>query len=73
MAWYRVQHGRSTLVAIVNVLLHRTGPAKLELVLTRRGRNLLKTVDRLTLAAQAGFTPVGHGTSSASRTIKLIR
>jgi hypothetical protein len=73
IAWYRVQHGRRALVATVNVLLHRTGAAKLELVLTRTGRDLLKGAGRMTLAAQGGFTPVGQGTTSASRTIKLIR
>jgi hypothetical protein len=73
VAWYRVQHGRRTLVATVNVLLHRTGAAQLDLVLTRSGRNLLKRAGSMTLAAQGGFTPIGQRTTSASRTIKLIR
>ncbi|MGZ4165705.1 MAG: hypothetical protein ACXVVK_00535 [Solirubrobacteraceae bacterium] len=73
IAWYQVQHGRRVLVATVNVLLHRAGNAKVELVLTRRGRTLLKRAARLNLTAQGGFTPVGQGTTSASRRITLIR
>jgi hypothetical protein len=57
----------------VNVLLHKTGKAKINVVLTRKGRNLLKRAGRMTLAAQGGFTPVGQGTTSATRTITLIR
>jgi hypothetical protein len=60
-------------VAIVNVLLHKAGNAKIELVLTRRGRTQLKRAARMTLAAQGGFTPVGQGTTSASTRIILIR
>ena len=73
IAWYQVQHGHRVMVAIVNVLLHKAGNAKIELVLTRRGRILLKRAARMTLAAQGGFTPVGQSTTSASRTITLIR
>lgn len=73
IAWYQVQHGRTVLVATVNVLLHKAGNAKIELVLTRSGRTLLKRAARLTLAARGGFTPVGQGTTSASRRITLIR
>jgi hypothetical protein len=73
ISWYRLQHGRKTLVATVNVLLHKTGKAKITVVLTRKGRNLLKRAERMTLAAQGGFTPVGQGTTSATRTITLIR
>jgi hypothetical protein len=54
-------------------VLHKTGNAKIELVLTRRGRTLLKRAARVTLAAQGGFTPVGQGTTSASTRIILIR
>jgi hypothetical protein len=57
----------------VNVLLHKTGKAKINVVLTRKGRNLLKRAGRMTLAARGGFTPVGQGTTSATRTITLIR
>jgi hypothetical protein len=71
--WYQVQHGRRTTVAIVNVVLHKAGNTKIELVLTRRGRILLKRAARMTLAAQGGFTPVGQSSTSASRTITLIR
>jgi hypothetical protein len=73
ISWYRVQHGRKTLIATVNVMLHKTGKAKIELVLTRKGRNLLKRTGRMTLAAHGRFTPVGRGTTSASGTITLIR
>jgi hypothetical protein len=73
ISWYGVQHRRKILVATVNVRLRRTGKAKIELTLTRKGRNLLKGAGRMTLAAQGGFTPVGQGTTSASRTIKLLR
>jgi hypothetical protein len=73
IAWYQVERGRKVLVATVNVVLHKTGNAKIELVLTRKGRTLLKRAVRMTLAAQGGFTPVGQGTTSASRRITLIR
>lgn len=73
ISWYRIQRGRKILVATVNVRLHRPGSTKLDLVLTRTGRNLLKHAGRMTLAAQGGFTPVGQATASASRTITLIR
>lgn len=73
ISWYRVQHGRRTLVATVNVLLHKTGKTKINVVLTRKGRNLLKRAGRMTLAAQGGFTPSGQSTTSATRTITLIR
>ncbi len=73
VSWYRVQHHRRMLVATVSVRLRKSGRAKIELKLTRAGRNLLKAEHRLTLAAQAGFTPVGQRTTSASKTITLIR
>jgi hypothetical protein len=73
ISWYRVQHHHRMLVATVSVRLRKSGKAKIELKLTRAGRNLLKAEHRLTLAAQGGFTPVGQGTTSASRTITLIR
>jgi hypothetical protein len=73
ISWYRVQHGHKILVAMVNVMLHKAGRAKIELVLTRKGRNLLRGAGRMTLAAQGGFAPAGHATTSASRAITLIR
>ena len=73
ISWYRVQHHHRMLVATGSVRLRKSGKAKIELKLTRAGRNLLKAEHRLTLAAQGGFTPVGQGTTSASRTITLIR
>jgi hypothetical protein len=73
VSWYRIQHGRKTLVATVNVLLHKAGKAKIDVVLTRKGRNLLKRAGRMTLAAQGGFAPAGQATTSATRTITLIR
>jgi hypothetical protein len=54
-------------------MLHKAGKAKIELVLTRKGRNLLRGAGRMTLAAQGGFAPAGHATTSASRAITLIR
>jgi hypothetical protein len=71
ISWYRRLHGRTILIAKVSVRFHKTGKAKLELVLTSKGRNLLKGAGRMTLAAQGGFTPVGHSTTSASTTITL--
>ena len=73
ISWYRVQHHHRMLVATVSVRLRRSGKAKIELKLTRAGRNLLRAEHRLTLVAQGGFTPVGQVTTSASRTITLIR
>lgn len=71
ISWYRVQHGRKTMVATVNVLLRRSGKATINVRLTRQGRNLLKHARRLTLAVQGGFTPVGQSVTTASRTITL--
>ena len=71
MSWYRRLHGQKILIAKVTVRFHKTGKENLELVLTSKGRALLKGAGRMTLAAQGGFTPVGHSTTSASRTITL--
>ena len=71
ISWYRRLHGQKILIAKVTVRLHKTGKANLELVLTSKGRALLKGAGRMTLAAQGGFTPVGHSTTSASKTITL--
>jgi hypothetical protein len=73
VSWYRIQHGRKTLVASVNVLLHKASKAKIDVVLTRKGRTLLKRPGRMSLAAQGEFTPVGQATTSATRTITLVR
>jgi hypothetical protein len=71
MSWYRRLHGQTILIAKVTVRFHKTGKENLELVLTSKGRALLKGAGRMTLAAQGGFTPVGHSTTSASKTITL--
>jgi hypothetical protein len=74
ISWYRVQrHHHRMLVATVSVRLRKSGKARIALKLSRDGRKLLKAEHRLALAAQDGFTPVGQGTTSASRTITLIR
>lgn len=71
VSWYRRLHGHTILIAKVTVRFHKTGKENLKLVLTSKGRALLKGVGRMTLTAQGGFTPVGHHTTSASKTITL--
>jgi hypothetical protein len=69
--WYRPVHGKRLVVATMTVTFHKAGKTKVDLRLTRNGRNLLKHARRLQLTASGGFTPVGHGTTNASRTITL--
>jgi hypothetical protein len=71
ISWYRRVHGQRILIARTTVLFRKTGKTKVELLLTSRGRTLLKGASRMTLAAQGGFTPVGRRATSASTTITL--
>ena len=71
VSWYRRLHGRTVLIAKATVRIHTSGKVKVELVLTSKGRKLLKGAGKTTLTAQAGFTPVGHSTTSTSTTITL--
>jgi hypothetical protein len=69
--WYRLVHGRRLLVGTVTFTFRKAGSAKIEIRVTRTGRNLLRHAGKLRLTASAGFTPVGLGTTLASRTITL--
>jgi hypothetical protein len=69
--WFRTVHGKRILVATLTVTFHKAGKSKITLRLTRNGRNLLKHTRKLQLVASGGFTPAGHGTTNASRTITL--
>jgi hypothetical protein len=71
--WYRLVHGRRLLVGTVTFTFRKAGSAKIEIRVTRAGRNLLGHAGKLRLTASAGFTPVGLGTTIASRTITLNR
>jgi hypothetical protein len=71
--WYRLVHGRRLLVGTVTFTFRKAGSAKIEIRVTRTGRNLLRHAGKLRLTASAGFTPVGLGTTIASRTITLNR
>jgi hypothetical protein len=72
ISWYRVAtHGKSLLVAKVTVSFRKTGPAKVTLVLTGKGRTLLSGMRKMKLTAKGSFTPVGQGAISASKGITL--
>lgn len=71
ISWYRRLHGRMILIAKATVRIHRSGKVKVELVLTSKGRNLLKRAGKTALTARAGFTPVGHSTTRVSTKITL--
>jgi hypothetical protein len=71
ISWYRTKHGKQILVATVTFVFQKSGTARIEIVLTGKGRNLLKGGSKMKLTANAGFTPAGQGTSSASRGITL--
>jgi inosine-uridine nucleoside N-ribohydrolase len=72
ISWYHPsRNGGSLLVGRVTVAFLRSGPAKLKLLLSGRGRKLLRGAKSINLTANGGFTPAGQGTTRVSKTFKL--
>ena len=67
----RGSHGKKILVATAIVVVHKTGPARIRVLLTGKGRGLLTGASRMKLTAKGAFTPTGKGTVNASRVIIL--
>jgi hypothetical protein len=71
IAWYGQLKGKRILVGTAAAKVHKAGNAKLKILLTAKGRQLLKHARKARLTASGGFTPVGGGTTNASRAITL--
>ncbi|HZE07054.1 MAG TPA: hypothetical protein VE127_17630, partial [Solirubrobacteraceae bacterium] len=74
ISWfYKPRHGHKVLVGRARVLLHHAGHTRIRLVLTRKGRILLRHSKRLRLTATGSFTPLHQRRTSASRKLTLKR
>ncbi len=71
ISWYRLNHGHRALIATATVLFHKSGTARIKLLLTGKGRGLLARGSRMKVTASGAFTPTGRGTVSAARVITL--
>ncbi len=71
--WYRLTHGKQTRVAVGSFVFHRANTAKIKLVLTGKGRELLTGATKMKLVAKGAFTPVGQNTTRATKSITLNR
>jgi inosine-uridine nucleoside N-ribohydrolase len=70
--WYHAAgRGRRLLVGTVTVAFLRAGRATIKLVLTGKGRKLLRGAKSVSLTATGSFTPVGQGATRASKTFRL--
>jgi hypothetical protein len=70
--YHRERHGKNVLVGRAAVTFRHAGAARVKLVLTRRGRRLLRA-KRLTVTARASFARVGQRTTSATSQLTLKR
>jgi hypothetical protein len=71
ISWYRLKGGRRILVAIATFTFHKSGTASVKLVLTGKGRRLLRGARKMKLISIGDFTPAGQGTTSAIKNITL--
>jgi hypothetical protein len=71
LLWYQQAHGKRLLIGTVTFRFHKAGKSKVVLLLTGKGRNMLRHSRRLQLIASCGFTPAGQRTTTASRSITL--
>jgi hypothetical protein len=72
IAWYREStHGMKLLVARVALGFHNPLSARVKLVLTGRGRTLLKGRRAIKLTASGSFAPAGGVTVSATKSLRL--
>ena len=70
----RSSHSKPPLqIATVTVVIHGRGRVTVKVVLTAKGRRLLRHSRRLTVIENASFTPSGGNPVRASRTIHLRR
>ena len=80
ITWYLVPKGAHitkantpVLVANLSVVLHKAGRANIKIVLTAKGRKLLKGVKHLKLTAKGTFTPTGQATTSTTKSFTVRR
>lgn len=72
ISWYRAsRYGKPVLVANVAVVFHTARTATIKLVLTGKGRTLLRGASHLKLIAKGSFTPVGQSTTNATKNLTL--
>ena len=74
ITWHHAsRRAKNVLVASVTVAFHKAGTARIKLVLTGKGRKLLKGADNLKLTAKGSFTRGGQGTISVTKALTLKR
>lgn len=72
ISWYHAsKHGETILVASATVAFHKTGIARIRLILTGNGRRLFSGASNVKLTAKGSFTPVGQRTISATKSLRL--
>jgi inosine-uridine nucleoside N-ribohydrolase len=71
LAWYESGHGKKVLVASVSAVFHKSGTARIRLVLTRKGRALLLGGRTVTITEHGSFTPLGGRATRASKSLRL--
>jgi hypothetical protein len=72
IAWRQAsRHGKKLLVARVSVVFHKSGRATIKLVLTRKGRTLLRGGHAVKISAQGSFTPKGSAATRATKSLRV--
>jgi streptogramin lyase len=69
----RFGNAKAVLVAIGKATFSRAGPVALSIMLTARGRRLLKATRRLRLAAMGSYAPAGRPAVAAEKSFALKR
>jgi trimeric autotransporter adhesin len=69
--YYKPRHGKKVLVASATIVFHNKGTFKIRIVLTGKGRKLLKGAKHLKLNATTSYSPTGARTTTHSKTLKL--
>ena len=72
----KAKHGKKpkpVLIASASVVFHKAGTAKVKIVLTGKGRQMLKSASHLGLVAKGTFTPNGQSATSTTKAITLKR
>jgi hypothetical protein len=79
ISWYAVPGGparagfRQSRVALITVTFHQGGKAQVKIVLTAKGRKLLKSASHLKAMASGSFTMPGNWVVSGHKAFKLKR
>jgi hypothetical protein len=72
IAWYQAsRHGAKLLVARVSVVYKTSGSAKIKLVLTKKGRALLKHGRTVKISAHGSFVPKGGSATDTTKSLTL--